>query len=116
MRYMREKLDQLAPATAQKNINLQVLSRVAVSLPPEDEIERIVDEVERLKSVIDTVEREVGRNLARASRLRQSILKRAFEGKLVPQDLNDGPASQVEREKPAQRSLPRVPARRVATR
>ena len=34
MRYMREKLDQLAPATAQKNINLQVLSRVAVSLPP----------------------------------------------------------------------------------
>ena len=34
-------------------------------------------------------------NFKRASRLRQSILKRAFEGKLVPQDPNDEPAIQL---------------------
>ena len=30
-----------------------------------------------------------------STRLRQSILKRAFEGKLVPQDLTDEPASEL---------------------
>ena len=55
----------------------------------------IVAEVERRLSVVAAVEAAVAANLRRAGRLRQSILKRAFAGRLVPQDPADEPAEQL---------------------
>jgi type I restriction enzyme S subunit len=51
--------------------------------PPLAEQHRIVTEVERRLSVVAALEREVKAALARGARLRQSILKRAFEGRLL---------------------------------
>ncbi|MFN0241513.1 MAG: restriction endonuclease subunit S [Planctomycetota bacterium] len=62
-------------------------------LPPLAEQHRIVAEVSRLLSVADEVGETVATQLARCARLRQSILKMAFEGKLVDQDPHDEPAS-----------------------
>jgi type I restriction enzyme S subunit len=58
-------------------------------MPPLSEQHRIIAEVERRLSVIDELEAIIAMNLNRADRLRQAILKRAFEGKLVPQDPTD---------------------------
>jgi type I restriction enzyme S subunit len=51
-----------------------------------------VAEVERRLSVVVEVEATVAANLKRAERLRQAILKRAFEGRLVAQEAGDEPA------------------------
>lgn len=82
LRTAKEHLRTFAPATAQKNINLEILGQLAVPFPPLAEQIRIVAEVERRLSIIDRLEAAVEANLARAARLRQSVLQSAFTGKL----------------------------------
>jgi type I restriction enzyme S subunit len=84
---------QAATSAGQYNVSQKNLAALAVPLPPLAEQHRIVAEVERRLSIANSVAAGVDAALARAARLRQSILKRAFEGKLVPQDPNDEPAS-----------------------
>jgi type I restriction enzyme, S subunit len=79
----------------QPNLNLGLVKKIVVPLPSADEQYQIVAEVEQRLSVVDAVEAQSEVNLKRAARLRQSILKRAFEGKLVPQDPTDEPADKL---------------------
>lgn len=68
--------------SAQPNLSAADLAKFAVPLPPLAEQMRIVAEVERRLSVVEEMEAVVTANLQRATRLRQSILQKAFEGKL----------------------------------
>ncbi len=74
-------------------LNVTKVGTMPIPLPPIDEQYRVVAEVERRLSLLQQTEVAVDANLRRAERLRQSVLKRAFEGRLVPQDPNDEPAS-----------------------
>ena len=90
----REFLNQRVRTTAgQSGISGTDLKAIPIPLPPLAEQRRIVAEVERRLSVVQQAEATVEASLARAERLRQSILKQAFSGKLVPQDPGDEPAS-----------------------
>ncbi len=79
----------------QPALNKSRVQELLMPLPPLAEQCRIVTEVERRLSVIQQAKAAVEASLTRASRLRQSILKQAFSGKLVPQDPNDEPASEL---------------------
>jgi type I restriction enzyme, S subunit len=78
---------------ARANFNLDDVRPMPMALPPLAEQAEIVAEVDRRISVADAAETQVEHALQRAARLRQAILKRAFEGKLVPQDPTDEPAA-----------------------
>ena len=58
-------------------------NRLEIPLPSLAEQERIVAEVERRLSLVEELEAVVAANFQHATRLRQSILKRAFVGELV---------------------------------
>jgi type I restriction enzyme S subunit len=75
------------------SINMAILRAFPVPVAPKAEQRVVVQEVEAQLSVCDAMETQLDAEAIRATRLRQSILKRAFEGKLVPQDANDEPAS-----------------------
>ena len=52
-------------------------------------------EIEKCFEVADEVEKIITENLEKAEQLKQSILKKAFEGRLVSQDPTDEPASEL---------------------
>jgi len=67
-------------------ISQDVIQAAPIPLPPFQEQHRIVAEVDRRLSVLDALDTTLDANLARCARLRQAILKRAFEGRLVFSD------------------------------
>jgi type I restriction enzyme S subunit len=66
-----------------------------IPLPPTAEQYVLVDEINERLFQTEIADGNIAKSLLRAARLRQSILKQAFEGTLVPQDPKDEPASKL---------------------
>lgn len=95
----------------QANLTLELCRDLPLPLMPVSEQQQVTAEVERRLSIADATEKTITHALARAARLRQAILKRAFEGRLVPQDPNDEPASELLKRIQAERAK-EMPAQR----
>lgn len=79
----------------QSNINGTKLKQYPFPICGLDSQKAIVKEIESRLSVCDKIEETIESSLQQAEALRLSIIKKAFEGKLVPQDPNDEPAEKL---------------------
>ncbi len=79
----KENLEDFAPATAQKNINLKILNEMRIPFPSIEEQTEIVRRVEELFAFADSIEEKALAALERVGNLTQSILAKAFRGDLT---------------------------------
>jgi type I restriction enzyme S subunit len=76
-------------------VDFKIIARFPIALPPFLEQEKIAEKIERHFSIIETTLDTVEKNLKLSEGFRQSILKKAFEGRLVPQDPTDESAEKL---------------------
>lgn len=79
----------------QPNVNGTILGSLNIPLPPLSEQKRIVIEIERWLSLINVIEENKVDLQTAIKQAKSKILELAIHGKLVPQDPNDEPASEL---------------------
>lgn len=93
IRTAKADLEAFAPATAQKNINLNTLSELFVPVPPREEQAIIVERLDRSFAALRQVSGETQVARDRLAQLDEATDSKAFRGELVPQDPHDEPAT-----------------------
>ena len=73
-------------AVGQQRVSKSMIENFEIPVPSVQEQQRIVQQIESKFSVIDKVEETVNQSLIKAEQLRKSILKIAFEGRLIKND------------------------------
>jgi len=90
-------LNQYATATAQPGLAVSNIIEVFIPLPPIAEQYRIVEKIQKLLPIIKQYSNaQIKLNILNKNikiMMRKSVLQEAIQGKLVPQDPNDEPAS-----------------------
>ncbi len=90
--FIQRKIEKMqSGSTNQVELARKEIQNIQVNLPSLPEQKAIVAKIETAFAAADKAEKAISAALEQAKQFKQSILKRAFEGKLVPQDPNDEP-------------------------
>ena len=117
----RKQLTASAYGAGKPGLNLENIRSVKIPLPSAEEQTEIVSRINTILSSERNISAQIDIQLARSEALRQSILKKAFSGQLVPQDPHDEPASvlldriRAEREKALKNNHARKTKKRKTT-
>lgn len=90
-----DEIRRFGKGTTHTTIYFPEIRALHICLPSVEEQKVIVESVENALQQTGRTLEEIETQLARAGTLRQSILKKAFAGELVPQDPDDEPASEL---------------------
>ena len=93
--YIQNEIKSNASATTLPILNKGNFSKIAFPLPPLEEQKRIVSEIERWMLFVNVVESGKSDLQKIIIQAKSKILDLAIHGKLVPQDPNDEPASEL---------------------
>ncbi|MFH1431510.1 MAG: restriction endonuclease subunit S [Nanoarchaeota archaeon] len=88
VKFNAQRLDSKGTGTTFKAISKTGLNSFLTNIPPKKDWQKIISSIESSFSVIDKVENIVDNSLKKAEQLRKSILKVAFEGRLVSEGQN----------------------------
>jgi type I restriction enzyme S subunit len=91
----RKRTENLVHGVGRPRIGLSLFRSTAIPVPPRSEQVRATALVEQLVSTSSVIQQNTAFNIQRCGRLRQAVLKWAFEGKLVDQDPNDESAGSL---------------------
>ncbi|MDZ8069389.1 MAG: restriction endonuclease subunit S [Nostoc sp. DedQUE08] len=86
---LKNYLSDQSVGTTMQNLNQEIIHNLPVPLCSPIEIQKIIEEVDRRTALITEVENLIEKNLLSSEILKQSILKKAFSGQLVPQGSGD---------------------------
>lgn len=110
--FRRDAKRSMTGSAGQLRVPTNYLRQTLIPLPPLAEQRRIVAEVERRLSVSDKMEATITESLQKAESLRQSILKKAFEGKLLNERELEKARNASDWE-PAEKLLERIKAEKI---
>lgn len=112
----RQNIEKVASSTSGLyTLSISKIEALAVPVPSLLEVSQINELVDEIFSKITLLETWCQTELTRSAALRQSILKDAFAGRLVPQDPNDEPAAELlARIRAAREAVPKKDTRRKA--
>lgn len=101
--FRAEAKNKMSGAVGQQRVPAEFVKEYTIELPSLPEQKTIVKKIETAFAFADKAQAAITDALEQAKQLKQSILKRAFEGKLVPQDPNDKPIDLTQLKKDKQK-------------